>query len=103
VCIRGRDDLMRDTEGDCSREGSRRSPRLSNPVEQTGIMGKGRAVRRDDRPALSATPDYEYFICNPLQIFQAEFSLGVRESLVKPCAGVPVRVVNRGLGVVLGF
>jgi hypothetical protein len=67
---------MRDTEGDCSRQGSRRSPRLSDPVEQTGIMGKGRAVRRDDRPALSATPDYIYFICIQLQILQAEFSLG---------------------------
>jgi hypothetical protein len=33
-------------------------------VEQTGIMGKGRAVRRDDRPALIASPDYTDFICN---------------------------------------
>jgi hypothetical protein len=77
---------MRDTQGDCSRQGSRRSPRLSNPVEQTGIMGKGRAVPGNDRPALSATPDYTYFICNQLQIFQAEFSLGVREWLVKTVA-----------------
>jgi len=57
MCVRGRDDLMRNTEGNCPGQRPRlSSSRFVDPMEQTGAMGNRRTVRRDDRQAVSAKP-----------------------------------------------
>ena len=48
---------MRDTEKHRLGPRSGRSPRFGDPMEQAGTMGKRRAVRRDDRPALDPVSD----------------------------------------------
>ena len=79
---------MRDTEKHGIGPRSGRSPRFGDSVEQAGIMGKRRAVRRDDRSALEPVSDQIQKIASTLSVYKRTMARHFSEEMLYP-AGPP--------------